>query len=78
MWNTSKLALVASLILGSAPATLATNAFAANNYDSSDWAPMYAGATVGNEPKVDVHTKNNERFVSGPSWQLSRRTDSPR
>jgi hypothetical protein len=78
MLNTPNIALVASLILGTASATLATNAFAANNYDSSDWAPMYAGATVGNEPKVDAHTKNNERFVSGPSWQLSRKTDSPR
>jgi hypothetical protein len=78
MWNTSTLALVATLILGSASATLATNAFAANNYDSSDWAPMYAGRTIGSEPKVEVHTKNNERLVLGTSWQLSRKTDNPR
>ena len=78
MWNTSKLALIASLILGGAPGTLATNAFAANNYDSSDWAPMYAGRTIGSEPKVDVHTKNNERLVLGPSWQVSHKTDNPR
>jgi hypothetical protein len=78
MPNTSKIALVAGLILGTASVGLATNAFAANNYDSSDWAPMYAGPTVGSEPKVDVHTKNNERFALGPSWQLSHKTDSPR
>jgi hypothetical protein len=78
MPNTSKIALVAGLIFGTASAALATNAFAANNYDSSDWAPMYAKPTVGSEPKVDARTKNNEMFVFGPSWQLSRKTDNPR
>jgi hypothetical protein len=78
MPNTSKIALVAGLVIGTASAALATNAFAANNYDSSDWAPMYAGPTIGTEPKVDVRTKNNERLVLGPSWQLSHRTDSQR
>jgi hypothetical protein len=78
MSNTSKIALVAGLIVGTASAALATNAFAANNYDSPDWAPMYAGPTVGNEPKVEVHPKNTERFVPAPSKRLSHRTDSPR
>ena len=78
MPNTSKTALVVALILGTASAALATNAFAANNYDSSDWAPMYAGPSVGSEPKVDVRTKNTERFVPAPSERLSHKTDSPR
>ena len=75
MWNKSKIALCAALILGTASAALATNAFAANNYDSSDWAPMYAGPTVGSEPKVDVHAKNTERFIPGPSWRLYQKSD---
>jgi hypothetical protein len=78
MSNTSKIALVAGLILGTASATLATNAFAANNYDSSDWAPMYAGPSVGSEPKADVRAKDTERFVPAPSERLSHKTDSPR
>jgi hypothetical protein len=78
MSGTSKIALVAGLILGTGCATLATNAFAANNYDSSDWAPMYAGPRVGSGPKVDVRTKNTERFVPAPSARLSHETDSPR
>jgi hypothetical protein len=78
MSNTSKIALVVGLILGTVSAGLGTSAFAANNYDSSDWAPMYAGPTVGSEPKVDVHAKNTERFVPGPSERLSHKTDSPR
>jgi hypothetical protein len=78
MPNTSKIALVVALILGTASAVLATNAFAANNYDSSDWAPMYAGPSVGSEPKVDIRTKNTERFVPAPSERLSHKSDSPR
>jgi hypothetical protein len=78
MPNTSTIALVVALILGTASAVLATNAFAANNYDSSDWAPMYAGPSVGSEPKVDVRSKNTERFVPAPSERLSHKTDSPR
>jgi hypothetical protein len=78
MPNTSTIALVVALILGTASAVLATNAFAANNYDSSDWAPMYAGPSVGSEPKVDVRSKNTEWFVPAPSERLSHKTDSPR
>jgi hypothetical protein len=78
MSNKSKNALVAALIIGAASATLATDAFAANNYDSSDWAPMYSGPTIGTEPKVSVDKRHDERFVPGPSWQLSHRTDRPR
>jgi hypothetical protein len=78
MSNTSKIALVATLILGTAWAVLATNAFAANNYDSSDWAPMYAGPSVGSEPKVDIRAKTAERFVPAPSERLSQKTGSPR
>jgi hypothetical protein len=78
MSNKSRTALGAALLLGTASAALATSALAANNYDSSDWAPMYAGPTVGSEPKVDVHTKNTERFVPWPSWRLSHKSDSPR
>jgi hypothetical protein len=77
MSNKSKIAATV-LILGTASAALATHAFAANNYDSSDWAPMYAGPTVGNEPTVDVYTKHAERPVPAPKWQLSHRTDRPR
>jgi hypothetical protein len=78
MSNNSKLALVTVLILGAAPAAVATSAFAANNYDSSDWAPMYSGPSVGAEPKEQIDTRNNERFIPGPKWQLSHRTDRPR
>jgi hypothetical protein len=78
MSNTSKIALVAGLILGTASAAQATNPFAANNYDSSDWAPMYAGPTVRSEPEVEVHPKNTERLVPAPSERLSHKTDSPR
>jgi hypothetical protein len=48
MSNKSKIARCAALILGTASAVLATDAFAANNYDSSDWAPMHAGPTGAN------------------------------
>ena len=78
MSNTSKVALIAGVILGTASAILATNAFAANNYDSSDWAPMYAGPSIGSEPKFDARTKNTETFVPVPSARLSHKTDSPR
>jgi hypothetical protein len=78
MSNTSKVALIASLILGTASGILATNAFAANNYDSSDWAPMYAGPSIGSEPKIDARTKNTETFVPAPSERLSHQTDSRR
>ena len=78
MPNTSKNALVVALILGTASAVLATDAYAANNYDSSDWASMYAGPSAGSEPKADVRSKNTERFVPAPSERLSHKTDGPR
>lgn len=73
MSSKSKIALVGALIVGAAFAGLATDAFAANNYDSSDWAPMYAGPTVSNEPRVGVYDKNAERPAPAPSSQLSHR-----
>jgi hypothetical protein len=80
MSNKSKLALVATLIVGAASAGLATDAFAANNYDSSDWAPMYAAPTVNSEPRTSAYERNTERSAPEPRWQLSHRigTDRPR
>jgi hypothetical protein len=78
MSNNSRLALVTVFILGAASAAMATSAFAANNYDSSDWAPMYSGPIVGTEPKASIDTRNTGRFIPGPRWQLSHRTDRPR
>jgi hypothetical protein len=69
----SKIALVGALIVGAASAGLATDAFAANNYDSSDWAPMYVGPTVSNEPRASAYEKNAERPAPGPSSQISHR-----
>jgi hypothetical protein len=75
-----KIALVGALIVGAASAGLATDAFAANNYDSPDWAPIYAGPTVSNQHRASVYEKNAERPTPGQRWQLSHRTgiDRPR
>jgi hypothetical protein len=80
MSNKSKIALVAALLVGAASAGLATDEFAANNYDSSDWAPMYAGPTINSEPRASVYEQNAERSAPGPRWQLSHRigVDHPR
>jgi hypothetical protein len=78
MSNNSKIAFVTVLILGAASAAMGTGAFAANNYDSSDWAPMYSGPIVGAKPQENIDTKNTERFIPAPRWQLSHRTDRPR
>jgi hypothetical protein len=80
MSNKSKITLVATLIVGTASAGLATDAFAANNYDSPDWAPMYAGPTVSSEPRTSAYERNAERAAPGPRSQLSHRigTDRPR
>jgi hypothetical protein len=74
----SRIAIVAALILGAASSDLATRAFAANNYDSPDWAPSYSGSAVGREPRVSLHKENADRFVPGARWQLSHKTDRPR
>ena len=80
MSNKSKIALVATLIVGVASAGLATDAFAANNYDRFDWAPVYAGPTVNSESRTSAYETNVERSAPGPRWQLSHRigTDRPR
>jgi hypothetical protein len=78
MSTKSKTALVAALILGTASAALATHAFAANNYDSPDWAPIFTGPTVGREPRVSVYKKNAERFIVSPCWRLFHKMDRPR
>jgi hypothetical protein len=74
----SKIALAAALILGTAPAALATHAFAANNYDSPDWAPIFTGPTVGREARVSVYKENAVRFIAAPSRQLSHKIYRPR
>jgi len=74
----SRIAIVAALILATASSDLATRAFAANNYDSPDWAPIYSGAAVRREPGAGLHKGNADRFVPGPMWQLSHKTDRPR
>jgi hypothetical protein len=73
-----KIAIGAALILGTASSDLATRAFAANNYDSPDWAPIYSGPSVGREPRVGVYRDNADRFVRAPRWHLSHKTDRPR
>jgi hypothetical protein len=75
MSTKSRIALVTALTLGTASAALATHAFAANNYDSPDWAPIYSGPTVGREPAVSAYKKNADRSVRAPSWQLSHKMD---
>ena len=75
MSTKSRIALITALTLGTASAALATHAFAANNYDSPDWAPMYSGPTAGHEPKVSVYKENAGRSVPAPSWQLSHKVD---
>jgi hypothetical protein len=79
MLSKSKIAYIGVLIVGAASAGLATYAFAANNYDSPDWAPVYIGPPVSSEPKARVYNKNAERSAPGPKWQLSHRigTDRP-
>jgi hypothetical protein len=80
MPNKFTIALVGALTVVTAAAGLATDAFAANNYDSSDWAPMYAGLTVGGEPRAGAYEKNAEKSAPRQRWQLSHRTgiDRPR
>jgi len=74
-----KNALVAALTLGIAFSDLATHAFAANTYDSSEWAPIDFGLSGGSEPSATVPKENNaDRFASGPRWQLSHKLDRPR
>jgi hypothetical protein len=75
MSTKSKIALVTALTLGTASAALATHAFAANNYDSPDWAPIYSGPTAGHEPKVSVYKENADRFVPVPRWKMSHKMD---
>ena len=77
MSNTIRVALALVLSLGTASAIPATAAFAAENYDA-DWAPPYSGPTVQSESKVEVHGKNLERFVSGPSERASHKTNGQR
>ena len=48
----SRIAIVAALILGAASSDLATRAFAANNYDSPDWAPPLYTLDVQRHPAV--------------------------
>jgi hypothetical protein len=74
----SRIAIVAALILGAASSDLATRAFAANNYDSPDWAPAYSGAAVGREPGASLQKENADRFVQGPRSQPSHKTDRSR
>ena len=78
MLTKTKIAFAAALIIGTASAALAPPAFAANNYDSPDWAPIYSGPTDGHEARADVHKRNVDRFVPGPRWQLSHKVDRPR
>jgi hypothetical protein len=75
MANRSKIALVAVVFGGTA---LATNAFAANNYDSPDWSPMYVEPGAGSGPSVSAYKKHEDRSVPAPQWQLYHRTDRPR
>jgi hypothetical protein len=72
------IAVGAALIFGVASSDLATRAFASNNYDSPDWAPIYSGPSVGREPRVGVYRDNADRYVRAPRWQLSHKTDRPR
>jgi hypothetical protein len=78
MSTKSRITLVVALFLGTASSALAPPAFAANNYDSPDWAPIYSGPTDGHEARAVVHKRNVDRFVPGPRWQLSHKVDRPR
>jgi hypothetical protein len=51
------------------------NVFVSNTYDSSDWAPVYAGASTRHEPKAGTREKGTDRYARGPSWQPSLTTD---
>jgi hypothetical protein len=52
MLTKTKIALSVAIALGSAPASLTTYAFAANNYDSPDWAPPLYTLDVQRHPAV--------------------------
>ena len=78
MSTKSRITLVATaLFLGTASSALAPHAFAANNYDSPDWAPIYSGPTVGHETRVGVHKRNVDRYVPGPRWAAVPQDGSP-
>ena len=78
MLTKTKIALSVAIALASAPASLTTYAFAANNYDSPDWAPAYSGTAVGREPGASLQKENADRFVQGTRSQPSHKTDRPR
>lgn len=48
--------------------------FVSNNYDSPDWAPVYAGPTIRHAPRASAH-KSADRYVRVPGWQPSPTTD---
>jgi hypothetical protein len=74
----SKTSLVLAFIVGAGVAAQATQAIAANNYDSPDWAPIYTGPTIGHEPTITYHRKNVDRIVQAPIRHLSHKVGHPR
>jgi hypothetical protein len=74
----SKTSLVVVLIAGAGLAAQATQAMAANNYDSPDWAPIYTGPAIGRVPTVSDHGKDADRISRAPGGQPSHKVDHPR
>jgi hypothetical protein len=74
----SRISLVVAFVAGAGVGAQATQALAANNYDSPDWAPIYTGPTIGREPTMTVHRKDVDRIVQAPIWHLSHKVDHPR
>jgi len=52
MLTKTKIALSVAIALASAPVSLTTYAFAANNYDSPDWAPPVNTLDLQRHPAV--------------------------
>jgi hypothetical protein len=51
------------------------NRFASNTYDSSDWAPIYAGPTIRREPTASAYERNADESLRAPSVHLSHKMD---
>jgi hypothetical protein len=64
--------------LGQTHGHMREHVLVSNTYDSSDWAPVYAGPTMRHEPKVGAREKSADGYVRLPSWQSFSTTDRPR
>jgi hypothetical protein len=74
MLTKTKIALSIAIALASAPASLTTHAFAANNYDSPDWAPPLYTLDVQRRPAVG----NSAGSAQAPATAAREELNAPR